>query len=164
MREIRHTPAIEDAGTTVCVSCKSELPAEVALAAIAADSLVIEIPTTRDYYPASRYDARSALDCLKAEGLITRDPLYFDHHADCEGNGCEECGYRGIVAWVLKGDEYTMEQIESAPTKDPDAVPIPKKTEMEKMVSRVAWNNFLAMREMTRLKSPEELLEEAGNV
>jgi hypothetical protein len=160
MHELRHYPTVSTEGQFECVDCSTPLPPDAAKVALETAGAVVEIPSVSAFYPALPDDVKAAVSCQREGARDRKDPIYFEAHEGCRGAGCAECDNRGVVARVLQDDgSYSTEMIESAPTRDPDVVLLPKKTEMEKMVSRVAWNNFLQMREMTRLQEPEEVVE-----
>lgn len=134
--DIKHTPELTESGG-FCSKCNVEIPLDV----VAYGDDVIELGGAGVHWmPSFAYDGK-AKDCLRAKRRGTAVLVC----VLCEGAGCDQCE-AGLVA----SDGSTPEVKQAKPKRNEVLERAPTKTEMEKNMSRMAFQNFVAMREATK--------------
>lgn len=123
----------------VCSDCGIEIPHDIG---ILGDDVIELGGAGTHWLPNLAYDgkAKSCLKGVRGNAVIVC--------INCEGNGCEECGYNGVIA--SDGSQVVARQ--SEPMRGEVIEKIPALTEHEKMVTRMGLQNFVNMREATRPK------------
>lgn len=132
--DLRHLAELRDDGA-FCVNCDVEIPLD-----IAGLGEVVELGGAGIHWvPDFAYDGKSQ-PCetgKRGKALVVC--------VVCEGGGCNECGGEGVV--VSTGAHVETKAAE--PRRGEQVERAPKKTDMEKMITRSASSNFWAMREAT---------------
>lgn len=134
--DIKHIPELTEHGGS-CVNCQIEIPLDV----VAYGDEVIELGGAGVHWvPSFAYDGK-AKDCLRAKRRGTAVLVC----VLCEGTGCDQCE-AGLVA-----SDGSTPEVKQARLKRNEVIErAPSKTEMEKAMSRMAFQNFVAMREATK--------------
>ena len=134
--DIKHTPEITDQGGA-CVDCGTPIPIDV----VAFGEEVIELGGAGVHWlPAFAHEGISK-ECVRAKRRSNTVLVC----VLCEGEGCEEC-YDGLVA----SDGASLDVRQAKPKRSEVIERAPTKTESEKAVHRMAFHNFVAMREATK--------------
>ena len=156
MKDILHSPTITD-GVHICDRCETELPAEAFLAACAAGTgMCVDIAGLGTaFVPAGLDDVEALRLCRKGAEAVPVSVLIECEECDGQGN-CEACNGAGVILMRGHGDTWEVADnhldVHLARTeKDAgDLVEFGDLDDTQKMVARMAWNSFLAMRDMTR--------------
>jgi hypothetical protein len=136
MKDILHKVNIEN-NNFVCLDCGVEIPADIA---ILGDDVIELGGAGTHWLPGLAYEGK-AKPCLKATRGLSIVVCII-----CEGDGCEECGFNGVIS--SDGSKVSAQQ--SEPTNGEIIESAPPKTEHEKMVARMGLQNFVNMREVTK--------------
>jgi len=135
--DIKHKPQLTESGGS-CVDCGVEIPLDV----VAYGDEVIELGGAGIHWvPGFAFDGLSK-DCLRAKRRGSAVLVC----VLCEGKGCDEC-----EAGLVVSDGSTPKVAQAKPKRNEVIERAPSKTEFEKATSRMAFNNFQAMREATKL-------------
>lgn len=132
--DLKHVPELRDTGA-YCVNCDIELPLD-----IAGLGEIVELGGAGIHWvPDFAYDGKSqpCTNGKRGKALVVC--------VLCDGEGCEECNGDGVV--VSTGAHIEAKTAE--PRRGERMERAPKKTEVEKASTRMASNNFWAMREAT---------------
>lgn len=132
--DLKHVPELRETGA-FCVNCDTEIPLDVA-----GLGEIIEMGGAGVHWiPAFAYDGKPK-DCVKGKGGKAIVVCVI-----CRGGGCNECGNEGVVI----SDGSTIQVKAAAPRRGEQIERAPSKTEHEKMMVRMASQNFWAMRQAT---------------
>lgn len=134
--DIKHIPEITDQGGA-CSVCGTPIPIDV----VAYGEEVIELAGAGVHWlPAFAHEGISK-ECSRAKRRSKAVLVC----VLCEGEGCDSCD-NGLVA----SDGSELEVRQAKPKRNEVIERAPNKTESEKAVHRMAFNNFVAMREATK--------------
>ncbi len=139
MTDFVHKVELTDEGFA-CPDCGIAVPADIATLGDA----VVEIGGAGVHWlPRFAYEGK-ARPCDKKGGL-TADAIIVC--PDCEGEGCDKCNQNGILAASGAQLEAGAAKLEAGE----EIVKTQPKLDFEKQVARMGFQNFLQMREVTKL-------------
>lgn len=166
-KDVLHHPVLTDAGVPTCKDCQTVLACNEAVTAIAMDCALVDVAGLgAAFYPAEEEFAGSeVLRCTHPAVKGQSNEIVVQECSDCGASGhvdgaeCIECLGSGLVGLLPDGDggwQKLRVSAQAMADQEGEVKPATPLTEVEKMQRRGAFQNWLAMREVTR---PEGLTE-----
>lgn len=138
MTDFVHKVELTDTGFA-CPDCGLVIPPDIA----ALDATAVEMGGANVHWlPSFAYEGKArpcSKKTMQGEAIVVC--------IDCEGKGCDNCNHNGMLA----SNGAQLEATAAKPQAGETVEKAPAKLEFEKQVSRMGFQNFLQMREVTKL-------------
>lgn len=163
MNDVRHDLGLNDLGP-YCPRCRTQFPLPAVQEALKVGALeVVDVGGLNLHYmPADACDSRTLRKCNVKDEEKTQHVLAVCEPCDgfgelLSGQDCPDCNGAGMVVmsgrggdWEITGRNLEKATVRSLVEKGDTSFSIGSMTDAEKMAHRQGWNNFLALREMSR--------------